>query len=127
MKNVENLEVIILSSGVLIHNIVKTKPDNTVAITPVLEYRFQKNVIKIAGDNVPPTPAHAQLTTKYTSDCEVRAMTTPMIPEIRITILESETNCLSVSLTPSVRWIISSLTELVTTIICEFAVVIIAA
>lgn len=64
MKKVENLDVMMPSRGVLIHNTVNTNPEMTVAISPELEYRFQKNVIKIAGDNVPPTPAHAQLTTK---------------------------------------------------------------
>lgn len=64
MKKVENLDVMMLSSGVLIHKIVNTNPEITVAMRPILENLLQKKVISIAGDNVPPTPAHAQLTTK---------------------------------------------------------------
>lgn len=52
----------ISSNGVLIHRMVAKKPEIIVAITPTPEYFFQKNVIKIAGDNVQPIPAHDQLT-----------------------------------------------------------------
>src|SRR5699024_11526817 len=88
-----------------------------------LEYRLQKKVSKIAGDSVPPTPAHAQRTTRYRRESEVRAMTMPTIPAMSTVILEIATSCSSVTRIPKALWIISSLTELVTTINCEFAVV----
>ncbi len=52
-----------LSRGVEIHMTVLKKPVMIVAITPMPEYFFQKNVRMIAGESVQPTPAQAQLTT----------------------------------------------------------------
>src|SRR5699024_492463 len=127
MKNVENLDVMMPSKGVLIHIIVKMNPAIIVAMTPALEYRLQKTVIKIAGDSVPPTPAHAQLTTRYSRESEARAMTMPTIPAMSTVSRDVATSCSSVTRLPTALCIISALAELVTTINCEFAVVMIAA
>lgn len=104
MKNVENLDVIIDSSGVLIHKMVENNPASTVATTPALEYFFQKNVIKIAGDNVHPTPAQAQLTTKYSRESDTSAITIPNKPKITTDRREVHNNALSESFIPIALW-----------------------
>src|SRR5690625_912535 len=114
-KKVVNREVITSSRPELIQNTVNTNPEIIVAMRPELEYLCQKNVIKIADDNVPPTPAQAQTTTRYNKESEIKAITIPSNPTIKIVSLDIITNCLSVKLIPNVLWMISSLTELVTT------------
>src|SRR5699024_12378790 len=79
-KKVVNREVITSSRPELIQNTVNTNPEIIVAMRPELEYLCQKNVIKIAGDNVPPTPAQAQPTTRYNKESEVKAITIPSNP-----------------------------------------------
>src|SRR5699024_844066 len=114
-KKVVNREVITSSRPELIQKTVNTNPEIIVAIRPELESLCVNNVIKIAGDNVPPTPAQAQPTTRYNKESEVKSITIPCNPTIKIVSLDIITNCLSVNLIPSVLWMISSPTELVTT------------
>lgn len=127
MKNVVKRDVAIASSGVEIQITVLTNPAIIVAMTPIPEYRFQKNVNMTAGDRVHPTPAHAQLTTRKTRDFEVKAITNPTIPAPTIVSREIATNFFSDNFKFNARLMISSLTELVITNSCESAVEIIAA
>ena len=127
MKNVVKREVAISSSGVEIQITVLTNPEMIVAMTPIPEYLFQKNVKMMAGDNVHPTPAHAQLTTRKTSDLDVKAMIKPTSPARMMVILDIATSFFSDNFIFNALLIISSLTELVITINCESAVEMIAA
>src|SRR5699024_10068787 len=97
------------------------------ATTPALEHRLQNTVIKIVGGSERPTQAHAQLTARYIRESERRAVSRPTIPAVTTVITEIASNCSSVTRIPIALWIISSLTELLTTINCESAVVMIAA
>src|SRR5699024_3214094 len=127
ITNVENLDVIISSNGVLIHMIVLINPEMIVAKAPMLEYFFQKNASSITTENVFPTPPHAQLIINNTRDSVVRAITNPNKDAKTTVIFEYLNNFLSLNFIPNVPRIKSSLIELTTTINWESPVVIIAA
>src|SRR5699024_7124461 len=106
---------------------VPISPDNIVAMTPIPEYFFQKKVSKTATDKVEPTPAHAHPTTVNTRFEDRIAITSASKPVTTMTILETSTHFSSLKLILKLLFIKSSLIELVTTMICDVAVVIIAA
>src|SRR5699024_3597312 len=122
-----NLELIITSNVLLIQNNVPMNPNNMVTMTPIPEYHFQKKVSRTATDKVEPTPAHAQPTTVNTRLEDKIAITSASKPVTTMTILETSTHFSSLKLILKLLFIKSSLIELVTTMICDVAVVIIAA
>src|SRR5699024_9646566 len=125
--NVVNLALIISSNGVLIQINVPMSPDNIVAMTPIPEYLFQKKVSRTATDKVEPTPAHAHPTTVNTRLEDKIAITSASKPVTTMTILETSTYFSSFKLILNLLFIKSSLIELLTFMICDVAVVIIAA
>src|SRR5699024_8997426 len=98
-------------------------PDNIVAITPIAEYLFQKKVRRTSTDKVEATPAHAHPTTVNTRLEDKIATTSASKPGTTMTILESSTHFSSLKLILKPLFIKSSLIELVTTMICDVAVV----
>src|SRR5699024_1277731 len=82
---------------------------------------------RTATDKVEPTPAHAHPTTVNTRLEDKIAITSASKPVTTMTILETSTHFSSLKLILKLLFIKSSLIELVTTMICEVAVVIIAA
>src|SRR5699024_12839379 len=100
-------------------------PDNIVAMTPIPEYLFQEKASRTATDKVEPTPAHAHPTTVNTRLEDKIAITSASKPVTTMKILETSTHFSSLKLILKLLFIKSSLSELVTTMICDVAVVII--
>src|SRR5699024_9048731 len=97
------------------------------AMTPIPQYLIQKKVNITATDKVAQTPAHAHPTTVNTRMEDKIAITSASKPVTTMTILETSTHFSSLKLILKLLFIKSSLIELVTTMICDVAVVIIAA
>src|SRR5699024_1620706 len=102
-------------------------PDNIVAMTPIPEFFFQQKDSRTATDKVEPTPTHAHPTTINTRVADKITITSANQPVTTMTILETSTHFSSLKLILKLLFIKSSLIELVTTMICDVAVVIIAA